>query len=584
MPLVEPVAAELNGRRPSPEGALIAAPAVSADGAGSDLAELMMRFESLGSGCEFGVVQRHFGAEPISLLRWSGISVGHLVAGLKARFAGVGEPESVRVFKPDHADEYFFRDDRYGIYMHTFVPVPGTDLARLHAQQCRRVKYLAQKLIEALEMPPAEYGKIFVYKQHAGDLSESEIAWLHGAIRKYGEHRLLCVRPPDAAHPDGSVEMRGQGLMIGRIAGLSDTSNANEIKYETWLKVCRAADESWRDRERAAVPMDVSVMPGGDGRAAPDRPDMEGSGAAMAALPADAASQPDGAGVGGGSPRPVLRGFFGRLFGGKRAAPAAAGAPSGAPDGLAEPMAPDQNSMEDSPRGRLQEARRLQGEQRYADAELVVADALAVQPADPDMLRLHAELADLRHAPAEAAPRWEALADLDLAEVGFTQADCYRRAIAAYGQAGQHDRAEALAAVAQDRFGDNPYIALVCAYAAQNAGNWRLAQLRWARARAVAPDLPDGWVHGARSCSQLGLHDEAREILAAAEVKFPDHQLGVQKFIAYAAEARQDWNDAVRVWQRVASLAPGDGEAGEGLKRCQYLARFAIIDEWAAGL
>src|ERR1700679_3995741 len=32
---------------------------------------LMYRFENLGSDCEFGFVQRHLGAEPLSLLRFA---------------------------------------------------------------------------------------------------------------------------------------------------------------------------------------------------------------------------------------------------------------------------------------------------------------------------------------------------------------------------------------------------------------------------------------------------------------------------------------------------------------------------------
>lgn len=32
--------------------------------------ELVARFESLGDNCEFGLVQRHFGAEPVGVFRF----------------------------------------------------------------------------------------------------------------------------------------------------------------------------------------------------------------------------------------------------------------------------------------------------------------------------------------------------------------------------------------------------------------------------------------------------------------------------------------------------------------------------------
>ena len=39
------------------------------------LNEMLLEFESLGDNCEFGLVQRHFGAEPISLLRFAGFEI-----------------------------------------------------------------------------------------------------------------------------------------------------------------------------------------------------------------------------------------------------------------------------------------------------------------------------------------------------------------------------------------------------------------------------------------------------------------------------------------------------------------------------
>jgi hypothetical protein len=45
-------------------------------------AQLMLRFEALGQNCEFGVVQRHYGAEPLGLLRFSSTPLHLLVAAL----------------------------------------------------------------------------------------------------------------------------------------------------------------------------------------------------------------------------------------------------------------------------------------------------------------------------------------------------------------------------------------------------------------------------------------------------------------------------------------------------------------------
>src|SRR5579885_2880091 len=60
---------------------------------GSDAAlppdQLMMRFESLGENCEFGLAQRRCGAEPLGLLRFASAPLEKLLAGLEGRFEGM---------------------------------------------------------------------------------------------------------------------------------------------------------------------------------------------------------------------------------------------------------------------------------------------------------------------------------------------------------------------------------------------------------------------------------------------------------------------------------------------------------------
>jgi tetratricopeptide (TPR) repeat protein len=56
------------------------------------LCTLFKRFESLGSDCEFGIVQRLFQADPVGLLRWTTTEPEALVRALDTRFDGVGNP------------------------------------------------------------------------------------------------------------------------------------------------------------------------------------------------------------------------------------------------------------------------------------------------------------------------------------------------------------------------------------------------------------------------------------------------------------------------------------------------------------
>jgi len=123
---------------------------------------LVMCFESLGGsghGCEFGLFQRHFDAEPLGLLRWADLSQDLLIKALETRFEGVGLPENTIVFQPDHSDEWWTRDSRFWMAMRSFVKVAEVDQERMTKQVCRRLQFLRQKLIEDLEAGE----KIFVY-------------------------------------------------------------------------------------------------------------------------------------------------------------------------------------------------------------------------------------------------------------------------------------------------------------------------------------------------------------------------------------------------------------------------------------
>lgn len=193
------------------------------------LKELLSRFESLGDTCEFGIVQRRFAAEPVSLLRWVGTPPHLLTAALNARFAGVGEPEHTRIDVT--LGEYTTADRRYHMAGHTFTPPSSEPIESFAPKQYRRMQYLRRNLID--DLTAAE--KIFVYKAHDG-ISEDQLAALFEAMRSYAETIVLfCVRLADPDHPAGTLERRDPGLFVGYLDKFSNV----DTSFDLWIDLCR---------------------------------------------------------------------------------------------------------------------------------------------------------------------------------------------------------------------------------------------------------------------------------------------------------------------------------------------------------
>ncbi len=217
----------------------------------TEAAELMMHFESLGGGdnqgCEFGLVQRALGAEPLGLLRWTSVEPDDLIAALDAQFAGIGDPEQTitEIQGDGKHGEYFVIDTKYRTLNHSGVAPSEMAGDRVGEFLKRRFKYLANKLIADLE----DGHKIFVYRKITRDLTDDEIARLHSAIRRYGEATLLYVRYADEAHANGTVECPAPGLSIGYIDRFAfDRSlNRGALPTTSWLTLCRNAHRLWQE-------------------------------------------------------------------------------------------------------------------------------------------------------------------------------------------------------------------------------------------------------------------------------------------------------------------------------------------------
>jgi tetratricopeptide (TPR) repeat protein len=192
--------------------------------------QLLKRFESLGDTCEFGMVQRLYHVEQMSLLRWARTTPDKLIEALATRFAGVGE-EQYTIIEVNEG-EYVTQDTRYFMHSHTFTSPAAEPLEVFAPEQRRRMQWLRRKLIENLTAA----SKIFIYRYEDG-ITDADVTALHAALLDYSPHnKLLCVRLVDAAHPVGAVDRLADGLFVGYI----DRFSTVNINVDAWLTLCGA--------------------------------------------------------------------------------------------------------------------------------------------------------------------------------------------------------------------------------------------------------------------------------------------------------------------------------------------------------
>ncbi len=203
---------------------------------------LMLRFESLGENCEFGLVQRRCGAEPLGLLRFSSSPLPKLLAALDARFEGMGAPEKLEVQLSTNGEEYMVLDRRFGFLYHAWVKAGELTPEQIHAREARRVPFLARKLIEDLEAGE----KIFVFHGMA-PLTAAEAQALWKAIRRYGSGRLLWVERATIGHGPGTVDQLEDGLYKGYVDRFAPGENAHDLSLACWMELCEAAMASADD-------------------------------------------------------------------------------------------------------------------------------------------------------------------------------------------------------------------------------------------------------------------------------------------------------------------------------------------------
>jgi capsular polysaccharide biosynthesis protein len=219
---------------------------VSVDRVSQPLDELMLKFESIGDNCEFGLVQRLCGAEPLGLLRFAGfylpveIRLQKLVAALERGFEGLAEADTINVHLAGDPGrrEFIVRESAYGLMYHTFIPEGAADPKALHDAEVKRLRFLRRKLLEDL----AGGEKIWVWRSPVTS-DVSHVKPLADILRRLGPNILLWVVEADDEHAAGTIEVVEPGLIKGYVRRLAPYMNAADIHLASWLEVCTRTHE-----------------------------------------------------------------------------------------------------------------------------------------------------------------------------------------------------------------------------------------------------------------------------------------------------------------------------------------------------
>lgn len=205
--------------------------------------DLFKRFESLGDNCEFGFVQRHYGVEPVTLLRWAGTDLDGLIHAFQQGFADLYRLEDLRP-----VTRFLVSDTKYRINFHTDMPIvedggrlsfDPEGLKATYSQERRKVGFLRDQFLDSLEAGD----RIYLYKA-ADPPSWDKIEALHAALNAYGPQRLLVVFPATPELPYGEVKLAAKGLKVAGIYRLAPHAHAEDAPFEAWSSICEAAADS----------------------------------------------------------------------------------------------------------------------------------------------------------------------------------------------------------------------------------------------------------------------------------------------------------------------------------------------------
>lgn len=209
---------------------------------GVPCAELAARFESFGNDCEFGLLQRRCGAEPLGLFRFSNPEHDVILKAVTSNFEGFTDAVQVELDQQKPRREWILVDPVHRLRQHTFIFEGDQEADAIRSRQLARIAFLRRLAVENLQCG----NKIYVIKSGNGSLTHEICARIATALRAAGPNTLLWVEPGEEV---GRIDNLGMGLLRGTIDRLTVQPHGNCFSLCGWLAVLtqawRVAHERW---------------------------------------------------------------------------------------------------------------------------------------------------------------------------------------------------------------------------------------------------------------------------------------------------------------------------------------------------